>query len=107
LTGSAFTPAREETFKERLRSLMKETEEKEVDLTEAPKKEKGAERAAKAAVQAQKPTFMQSMASGLFDIVKTALVSTLSGAVAGKVADDNEGPKGGNGHEFSSQGGSY
>jgi hypothetical protein len=108
LTASALTPAREESFKERLRSLMKETEEKEVDLTEKPAaKEKGTERAAKAAVKAQKPSYMESLASGLFDIVKTALVSTLSGAVAGKVADSNEEPKSGNGHESATSGGAY
>jgi type IV secretory pathway VirB10-like protein len=110
LAASALTPARDETFQERLRSLIKEVEEKEVDLEKPPRKEKGAERAAKAAVEAQKPTFMASLGSGVFDILKTALVSTLSGAVAGKVADDNDQgpPKDGNGQTAEQPaGGSY
>lgn len=102
LTGSALTPARDETFKERLNSLIEEMKSKEVKEEKA---EKGTEKAARAAVDAQKPTFMQSVGSGLFDIVKTALVSTLSGAVAGKVADDSDnkpgnGQNGGAGGEY-------
>lgn len=101
LAGSALTPARDETFKERFNSLMEEVKKKEV---KAEKAEKGTEKAARAAVEAQKPSFMSQIGSGVFDIVKTALVSTLSGAVAGKVADDND--KGGNGHD-GGVGGSY
>jgi len=92
LAGSALTPARDETFKERLDSLMKEVSRK---AEKEEKAEKGTEKAARAAVEAQKPSFMGQLGSGLFDIVKTALVSTLSGAVAGKVAEDSE--KAGNG----------
>ena len=88
LTGSAFTPARDETFKERFESLLEEVKGKEVK----EEVEKGTEKAARAAVAAQKPTFMDKVTSSLFDIVKTALVSTLSGAVAGKVADDDDKP---------------
>ena len=52
---------------------------------------------AKAApVEAQQPSVMGKISAGLFDIVKTALVSTLSGAVAGKVAEDDDN-KSGNG----------
>jgi len=87
LAASALTPARDETFKERLESLIEEVKRKEVKEEKA---EKGTEKAARAAVDAQKPTFMAQLGSGLFDILKTALVSTLSGAVAGKVADDND-----------------
>ena len=96
LAGSALTPARDETFKERLDSLMKEVTRKEENEEKA---EKGTEKAARAAVDAQKPSFMGQLGSGLFDILKTALVSTLSGAVAGKVAedDDKDGQKAGNG----------
>jgi len=93
LAGSAFTPARDESFQERLRSLMEEVKTKEVP---DKMKEKGTEKAARAAVEAQQPSVMGKITSGLFDIVKTALVSTLSGAVAGKVADDND-DKNGNG----------
>jgi hypothetical protein len=87
LAGSALTPARDETLKERLNSLIEEVKRKEVKEEKAAK---GTERAARAAVEAQKPSFMAQLGSGVFDIVKTALVSTLSGAVAGKVADDND-----------------
>lgn len=102
LAGSALTPARDETFKERLESLIEEVKRKEVKEEKA---EKGTEKAARAAVDAQKPSFMQHVSSGLFDIVKTALVSTLSGAVAGKVADDNDnkpgnGQNGGAGSDY-------
>ena len=93
LAGSAFTPARDETLKERLNSLIEEIKTKEVPDKQ---KEKGTEKAARAAVEAQQPSVMGKVASGIFDIVKTALVSTLSGAVAGKVADDNDN-KSGNG----------
>jgi len=103
LAGSALTPARDESFKERLDSLMKEVSRKE---EKEEKKEKGTEKAARAAVEAQQPSFMGKLGSGLFDIVKTALVSTLSGAVAGKVADDNDEPKPGNGQNGGA-GGSY
>ena len=89
LTGSAFTPARDESFKERFESLLEEVKRKEVKEEKA---EKGTEKAARAAVQAQQPSIMGKITSGLFDIVKTALVSTLSGAVAGKVADDDDKP---------------
>ena len=87
LAGSAVTPARDETFKERFESLLEEVKGKEVKEEKA---EKGTEKAARAAVQAQQPSVMGKIASGLFDILKTSLVSTLSGAVAGKVADDND-----------------
>lgn len=89
LAGSALTPARDETFKERLNSLIEEVKRKEVKEEKA---EKGTEKAARAAVEAQQPSIMGKISSGLFDIVKTALVSTLSGAVAGKVADDDDKP---------------
>ncbi|HEV8291429.1 MAG TPA: hypothetical protein VGP94_05880 [Tepidisphaeraceae bacterium] len=89
LTGSALTPARDETFKERLDSLIKEVRRKE---EKEEKKEKGTEKAARAAVEAQKPSFMGQLGQGMFDIVKTALISTLSGAVAGKIAEDNDKP---------------
>ncbi len=92
LAASALTPARDETFQERLRSLIEETKVKEVPDKE---KEKGTEKAARAAVEAQQPSVMGKISSGLFDIIKTALVSTLSGAVAGKVAEDDN--KSGNG----------
>jgi len=101
LAGSALTPARDESFKERLDSLIKEVSRKQ---EKDEKAEKGTEKAARAAVDAQKPSFMQHVSSGLFDILKTALVSTLSGAVAGKVADDND--KSGDGQNGGS-GGSY
>jgi ElaB/YqjD/DUF883 family membrane-anchored ribosome-binding protein len=96
LAGSALTPARDESFKERFDRLMKEVSRK---AQKEEKVEKGTEKAARAAVDAQKPSFMEQLGSGLFDIVKTALVSTLSGAVAGKVAQDSEkdGQKAGNG----------
>ena len=102
LTGSALTPARDETFKERFNSLIEEMKRKEVKVEKA---EKGTEKAARAAVEAQKPSFMEHVSAGLFDILKTALVSTLSGAVAGKVADDN-GDKQGNGQNGGA-GGAY
>jgi hypothetical protein len=91
LTGSALTPARDESFKERFDSLMKEVSRKQ---QKEEKTEKGTENAARAAVEAQQPTLMGKVGSGLFDILKTALVSTLSGAVAGKVADDDDGKQG-------------
>ena len=94
LAGSALTPARDETFKERLNSLMEEVSRK---AQQEEKKGKGTEKAARAAVEAQKPSFMEHLGSGLFDILKTALISTLSGAVAGKVAEDNDKP--GNGQD--------
>jgi len=87
LAGSALTPARDETFKERLESLIEEVKRKEVKEEKA---EKGTEKAARAAVEAQKPSFMEHVSSGLFDIVKTALISTLSGAMAGKVVEDDK-----------------
>src|SRR5215208_2746669 len=68
LTGSALTPARDETIKERLNSLIEEVKRKAVKEEKA---EKGTEKAARAAVQAQQPTMMGKVASGLFDIVKT------------------------------------
>ena len=102
LTGSALTPARDETFKERLNSLIEEVKRKEVKEEKA---EKGTEKAARAAVSAQKPSVMEHITSGLFDIVKTALVSTLSGAVAGKVAEDDDN-KPGNGQDGGA-GGAY
>src|SRR5436190_447596 len=71
LAGSALTPARDETFKERLNSLMEEVSRKV--QKEEEKKEKGTEKAARAAVEAQKPSFMEHLGSGLFDILKTAL----------------------------------
>jgi ElaB/YqjD/DUF883 family membrane-anchored ribosome-binding protein len=89
LAGSALTPARDETFRERLESLIEEVKRKEVKEEKA---QKGTEKAARAAVDAQKPSFMEHVASGLFDILKTALVSTLSGAVAGKMAEDDNKP---------------
>jgi len=101
LTGSALTPARDETFKERLDSLIKEVSRKQ---EKEEKTEKGTEKAARAAVEAQKPSFMEHVGSGLFDIVKTALVSTLSGAVAGKVAENDN--KRGNGQN-GGMGGAY
>jgi len=101
LTGSALTPARDESFKERLDSLMKEVSRKQ---EKEEKTEKGTEKAARAAVDAQKPSFMQHVSSGLFDILKTALVSTLSGAVAGKVAENDD--KQGNGQNGGT-GGAY
>jgi ElaB/YqjD/DUF883 family membrane-anchored ribosome-binding protein len=93
LAGSALTPSREETFKERLRSLMEEVKPKE---EKEKAREKGAEKAARAAVEAQKPSFMGQLGQGLFDVVKTALITTLSAAVTAKAVEDNE-PKAGNG----------
>ncbi len=93
LAGSAFTPARDETFQERLHSLIEEIKTREVPDKQ---KEKGTEKAARAAVEAQQPSVMDRISAGLFDILKTALVSTLSGAVAGKVAEDDDN-KSGNG----------
>ena len=101
LTGSALTPARDETFKERFDSLIKEVGRK---AEKEEKSEKSTEKAARAAVEAQKPSFLEHVSSGLFDIVKTALVSTLSGAVAGKVAEDNNKPGDG---QNGGAGGSY
>jgi len=62
------------------------------------------EKAARAAVEAQQPSLMEKIGSGLFDILKTALVSTLSGAVAGKVAENDD--KQGNGQNGGT-GGAY
>ena len=101
LAGSALTPARDETFKERLESLIEEVKRKQVKEEKA---EKATEKAARAAVEAQKPSFMGQLGQGMFDIVKTALISTLSGMVAGKVAEDSNKP--GNGQN-AGQGAGY
>jgi ElaB/YqjD/DUF883 family membrane-anchored ribosome-binding protein len=95
LAGSALTPSREETFKERLRSLMDEVKPKE-DKEKAS--EKGTEKAARAAVDAQKPSFMSQLGQGLFDVLKTALITTLSSAVTAQAVQD-DGPKEGNGQD--------
>src|SRR5438105_10740862 len=54
LAGSALTPARDETFKERLESLIEEVKRRDVKEEKA---EKGTEKAARAAVEAQKTRF--------------------------------------------------
>jgi len=102
LAGSALTPARDETFKERLNSLMEEVSRKE---QKEEKKEKATEKAARAAVEAQKPSFMGQLGQGLFDVVKTALITTLSSAVTAKVVEDDE-RKPGNGQD-GGQGSAY
>src|SRR5437870_1502762 len=65
LAGSALTPARDETFKERLESLIEEVKRKDVKEEKA---EKGTEKAARAAVEAQKPSFMGQLGQGWFDV---------------------------------------
>jgi hypothetical protein len=96
LAGSALTPARDETFKERLNSLMEEVSRKE---QKEEKEQKGTEKAARAAVEAQKPSFIEHLGSGLFDILKTALITTLSSAVTAKAVDDDNAAKPGNGQD--------
>jgi hypothetical protein len=81
MAASALTPARGESFKERLEELFPEHPAPPPEPAHAPK-------AAPGQPNSQKPSHMSSIMGHLVDAVKTALVSTISSAVTAKVHQD-------------------